>query len=254
MCITQKRRVRRRIPSSSLAVISLLLISAPCCTSFIIHVASKTSSVVLSERNRKGKPHVTDVQLVRRKASVASIRPRGDMWEPVRQRNFARQFTSRHIKYEEERLHGARTQQEFVPLKSDETKKPSHVERKFLTEKIALLLNEDDDSFLATHDIADRETVFTKLSDEEKSEAAFAVSGMTSRSPGLKPTHTRPTKKGKVTANVLETGQDTMRQYVKSMGQHQVLSPEDESVLGRQIVILNSWEDKRQQLEETLLR
>lgn len=252
--MTQRRRVRRRIPSSTIAVISLLMITAPCCTSFINHVASQSSSVVLSERQRKGKSQVTDVHFVRRKASVTSIQPREDMWEPVRERNVGRQFTSRHIKYEENRLQGGRIKQEFVPLKSDETKKPSRVEREVLTEKIAQLLNEDDDSFLATHDVADRQTVFTKLSDEEKSEAAFAVSKMTSRSPELEPTHTRLTKKGKVTANVLETGQDTMRQYVKSMGQHQVLSPEDESVLGRQIVILNSWEDKRQQLEETLLR
>jgi hypothetical protein len=177
------------------------------------------------------------------------------MWEPTRQRNVASQFTSRHIKYEEQRLHGGRIKQEFTPLKSDETKKPSRVEQELLTEKIALLLNEDDDSFLATHDIADRQTVFAKLSDEEKSEASFAVSKMSSMSPELEPIlKTRPSIKGKVMANVQETGQDTIRQYVKSMGQHQVLSPEDESVLGRQINILNDWENKRQQLEETLLR
>jgi hypothetical protein len=177
------------------------------------------------------------------------------MWEPTRQRSVARQFTSRHIKYEEERLHGRRIQQEFIPLKSAETNKPSRVEQELLTEKIAMLLNEDDDSFLATRDIADRQTVFAKLSDEEKSEAAFAVSKMTSMSIELESGfQTKPTKKGKVMANVQETGQDTLRQYVKSLGQHQVLSPEDESVLGRQINVLNDWENKRQQLEETLLR
>jgi hypothetical protein len=142
-------------------------------------------------------------------------------------------------------------QSPFVPLKSDETKLPSQVERKQLTDKIALLLNDDqDDLFLASNDIADRQTVFAKLSDEEKSQASFAVSKVNevNTSPKKKTTGT------KITANVFESGQDTIKQYVKSMGQHQVLSPEDEALLGRQIQVLNGWEQRRQELEETLVR
>lgn len=179
--------------------------------------------------------------------SVTSIRPD---WEPVRKRNVHKQFQSRHLRYEEERLHGIQ-QSTFVPLKSDETKLPSQVERKQLTDKIALLLNDDqDDLFLASNDIADRQTVFAKLSDEEKSQASFAVSKVNevNKSPKKKTTST------KITANVFESGQDTIKQYVKSMGQHQVLSPEDEGLLGRQIQVLNGWEQRRQELEETLLR
>ena len=184
-------------------------------------------------------------------SKVTSIRPD---WEPVRKRNVNKQFQSRHSKYEEERLHGIQ-ENTFIPLKSDETKLPSKVERKQLTDKIALLLNDDqDDLFLASNDIADRQTVFAKLSDEEKSQASFAVSKVTNTvniSPELSKKKTKGTK---ITANVYESGQDTIKQYVKSMGQHQVLSPEDEALLGRQIQVLNGWEQQRQELEETFCR
>lgn len=126
------------------------------------------------------------------------------------------------------------------------------MEKQHLTDKIALLLkddDDDDDSFLAFDDIADRQTVFAKLSDEAKSEASYAVSKVSASSKSM-----LAERSTKITANVLETGQDTIRQYVKSMGQHQVLSPEDESVLGRQIQVLNGYEEQRQELEETLLR
>ena len=239
-----------------MAALVVMLVSAPCCTSFTFHTPSRPSSnIVLSAQRRAGRTRPPNkagdaVQVIRQSSIVTPIRPD---WEPTRQRNVHKQFTSRHITYEEERLHGTTQQQEsgVTLLQSDETKLPSVAERQHLTEKIALLLKDDDDSFLAANDIADRQTVFARLSDEEKSEASFAVSKVTNRSSNLEE---RRKTKGKVTANVLETGQDTMKQYVKSMGQHQVLSPEDESVLGRQIQILNKWEQKRQRLEETLLR
>ena len=54
----------------------------------------------------------------------------------------------------------------------------------------------------------------------------------------------------KVRASVKETGQDMMSQYVKSMGQHELLPKASEILLGRQIQILNKWEMVRQELEE----
>lgn len=126
-----------------------------------------------------------------------------------------------------------------------------------MTEKIARLLSDETEfEESGSQEIADRATVFARLSDEDKSEATFAVS----RDNNLLQVDSEPiriknsAKKGKLTANVMETGRDTMKQYVKSMANHQVLTPEDEAVLGRHIQVLVKWEDKRQQLEHTLLR
>jgi RNA polymerase primary sigma factor len=55
-------------------------------------------------------------------------------------------------------------------------------------------------------------------------------------------------------ASVRETGNDTMRSYLKSMGSHELLRQEDEVVLGRQIQILVKWEEAKALLEEKLLR
>lgn len=270
-CCRSDRRRQGQAPSRrirvSVALFALAVAAAPFCTAFTIHTPysqqRSSSNVVLSAQRRAGRtrPAAAQAAAQRQRSAnnkVTSIRP--DSWEPVarKQRNVNKQFKSRHAQYEEERLHGRATEPaSFVPLKSDETKLPTKVERQHLTEKIALLLNEneeeDENDNSCLDDVADRQAVFFKLSDEDKNQASFAVSKMSNtrqtlpKEPSLK-TGT------KITANVLETGQDTMKQYVKSMGQHQVLSAEDESVLGRQIQILNGYEEERQKLEETLLR
>lgn len=61
-------------------------------------------------------------------------------------------------------------------------------------------------------------------------------------------------KQRRFTASVKETGVDTMSQYVKSMGSHELLPKESEILLGRQIQILVQWENVRQELEEKLSR
>jgi hypothetical protein len=130
---------------------------------------------------------------------------------------------------------------------------PTVSEQLQLTEKISRLLSSDnnDASFGDDEDaIADKQTVFAKLSDEDLREASDAVS----KANNVKPSSSNAAKKGKLTANVMETGQDTIKQYVKSLANHQVLSPEDEAVLGRQIQILSKWEEKRQELEDVLLQ
>jgi len=57
-----------------------------------------------------------------------------------------------------------------------------------------------------------------------------------------------------IRAEVKETGQDMMSQYVKSMGQHELLSKDAEQLLGTQIQILVKYEQQRLQLEQSLGR
>lgn len=61
-------------------------------------------------------------------------------------------------------------------------------------------------------------------------------------------------KKRRFTASVKETGVDTMSQYIKSIGSHELLPKDSEILLGKQIQILVGWENVRQELEEKLTR
>jgi len=58
----------------------------------------------------------------------------------------------------------------------------------------------------------------------------------------------------KVRASVKETGSESMRYYLKTMGNHELLSKNEEIILGKQIQILNKWEGVREELEAALLR
>ena len=153
--------------------------------------------------------------------------------------------------------------------------------------KIAALLAADDedddeddggagDGDIADDDLADRETVYTRLSDAAKSQATAAISksnsyGAASSSadaagggaPSLVASSTATagsrhrviSKKKRVTAQVQETGRDTIRQsYTKSFTNHELLSRESEAALGREIQILARWEERRQELEVQLMR
>jgi len=177
-------------------------------------------------------------------------------FEPVKQRTVSRQFMPRYAMYEIEKIAG-RLPEQPAKNRANPATLPTSEERFRMTEKIARLLSDETEfEESGSQEIADRATVFARLSDEDKSEATFAVS----RDNNLLQVDSEPiriknsAKKGKLTANVMETGRDTMKQYVKSMANHQVLTPEDEAVLGRHIQVLVKWEDKRQQLEHTLLR
>mmetsp|Transcript_11513 Transcript_11513/g.28360 ORF Transcript_11513/g.28360 Transcript_11513/m.28360 type:complete len:776 (-) Transcript_11513:31-2358(-) len=57
-----------------------------------------------------------------------------------------------------------------------------------------------------------------------------------------------------VRATIKETGTDSVKTYIKSLGQHELLFKEDEVLLGQQVRILTALEEKRQELEEELLR
>jgi RNA polymerase sigma factor (sigma-70 family) len=187
---------------------------------------------------------------------VVATENRDLAFEPAQQQSASRQFMPRYKLYELEILKG-KLPEETELKKANPNSLPTLEERTRTTDKIARLLNDVTEiEETGTLEIADRATVFAQLSDEDKSEATFAVSreGNQFQSDSDPIRLHNSAKKGKLTANVMETGRDTMKQYVKSMANHQVLSPEDEAVLGRHIQVLVKWEEQRQQLEHNLLR
>lgn len=136
--------------------------------------------------------------------------------------------------------------------------------------KIAALLADDDedDGDIADGDLADKHTVYTRLSDTAKSQATAAISKSTSygaasssggaAGPSLSTAGAGSrrvvSKKKRVTAQVQETGRDTIQSYTKSFTNHELLSRESEAALGREIQILARWEERRQDLEVQLMR
>lgn len=58
----------------------------------------------------------------------------------------------------------------------------------------------------------------------------------------------------RIRANVRETGFDSMKYYMKSMGNHDLLQKNEEIILAREIQILIKWEEVRDELESELLR
>jgi hypothetical protein len=60
--------------------------------------------------------------------------------------------------------------------------------------------------------------------------------------------------KRRIRANVKETGLDSIRYYMKTMGNHELLNKNEEIILAREIQILIKWEEVREQLEAKLMR
>ena len=58
----------------------------------------------------------------------------------------------------------------------------------------------------------------------------------------------------RIRANVRETGFDSMKYYMKTMGNHDLLQKNEEIILAREIQILIKWEELREELEAELLR
>jgi RNA polymerase sigma factor (sigma-70 family) len=58
----------------------------------------------------------------------------------------------------------------------------------------------------------------------------------------------------KIRAQVRETGYDSIRSYIKTMCNHELLNKNEEIILAREIQILIKWELVREQLEADLLR
>jgi hypothetical protein len=67
--------------------------------------------------------------------------------------------------------------------------------------------------------------------------------------------HKKEEVRGKrIRANVRETGFDSMKYYMKTMGNHELLQKNEEIVLGREVQVLIKWEEIRENLESELLR
>ena len=62
------------------------------------------------------------------------------------------------------------------------------------------------------------------------------------------------TRGAKIRANVKETGYDSMRNYIKTMCNHELLNKNEEIILAREIQTLIQWEGVREELEASLLR
>jgi hypothetical protein len=60
--------------------------------------------------------------------------------------------------------------------------------------------------------------------------------------------------KRKIRASVKETGTDSVKTYIKSMCNHELLNKNEEIILAREIQILLKWEEQREELEQQLLR
>ena len=54
--------------------------------------------------------------------------------------------------------------------------------------------------------------------------------------------------------NVKDTGMDSVRNYMKTMCNHELLNKNEEIILAREIQILVQWEKQREDLEAELLR
>mmetsp|Transcript_28550 Transcript_28550/g.42194 ORF Transcript_28550/g.42194 Transcript_28550/m.42194 type:complete len:529 (+) Transcript_28550:183-1769(+) len=171
----------------------------------------------------------------------------------------AQRFTNPSLLYEQTRFpHLAQIEETVNTVKTaNPSTLPTKTESEEITEKISRLLTSDFDQSLPFKDeeIADKKTVFANLSEEDRREAVDAVSkGSSSELHDPEGQIRNLSKKGKVKANVMETGKDSINQYMKSLSNHQVLSADDEKVLGRQIQVLTKWEEQRQELELSLCR
>ena len=60
--------------------------------------------------------------------------------------------------------------------------------------------------------------------------------------------------KRRIRANVKETGFDSMKYYMKTMGNHELLKKNEEIILAREIQVLIKWEETREELEAKLMR
>lgn len=58
----------------------------------------------------------------------------------------------------------------------------------------------------------------------------------------------------RIRANVKETGFDSMKYYMKTMGNHELLKKNEEIILAREIQVLIKWEETREELETKLMR
>lgn len=106
-------------------------------------------------------------------------------------------------------------------------------------------LNTQMDSFSPSEaDLMDAEALLSKKSSSAKSDFINSKASIESEFP----------QKRKIRASVRETGTDSMKSYIKTMCNHELLNKNEEIILAREIQILLKWEGQREELESQLLR
>jgi len=115
--------------------------------------------------------------------------------------------------------------------------------------------SEDQSSFPSVQEDSTKENVWsstdTLVVEQDKDRGSIINSEMEiTKRPSWEP----PKKKSKVRISAQETGFDSMRYYLKTMGNHELLKKNEEIILARQIQILIKWEGIREELEAKLIR
>jgi len=154
-----------------------------------------------------------------------------------------------------------------------EAQASSHVMKNRIVKLLSDDHGEEDDeipdySLEAANEVADKR-VYSKISEEAKwkANAVMQKSDLDSLDGdrfdhhvnandliGTKVIASRYKPVTKVMASVKETGGDSIWEYVKSIGSHELLPQESEMLLGRHIQLLVKWEEVRGGLENDLDR
>ena len=153
-----------------------------------------------------------------------------------------------------------------------EAQASSHVMKNRIVKLLSDDHGEEDDeipdySLEAANEVADKR-VYSKISEEAKwkANAVMQKSDMDSLDGfdhvhvnandliGTKVIASRYKPVTKVMASVKETGGDSIGEYVKSIGSHELLPQESEMLLGKHIQLLVKWEEVRGGLENDLDR
>ena len=110
-----------------------------------------------------------------------------------------------------------------------------------------VMLSKPKSSKPTTHQMKDAVTQAALAADDDVPASAVTAAAASD-------SEEAPKKKKKVTATIRETGQDSMKHYLKSMGNHDLLNKNEEIILAREIQILIGWEETRVNLEAKLAR
>lgn len=145
-----------------------------------------------------------------------------------------------------------------------EAQASSHVMKNRIVKLLSDDHGEEDDeipdySLEAANEVADK-SVYSRISEEAKwkANAVMQKSNRDSTSSLIETkviaikSKSKPVTK--VMASVKETGGDSIGEYVKSIGSHELLPQESEMLLGKHIQLLVKWEEVRGEMEESLDR
>lgn len=213
-----------------------------------------------------------------RKQSLIEIQLKRQQQRSRRSKNVFEQFTPEYVKspYDIDVLpkfngNGVSSPDDKVNGAKDSSNATGSKQRKQLSQRLESLLQNDegeedyfaDDSPQAAQQIADIR-IYGKLSEEARRKATEAVKEVKDKraTKGVigdndrEMTAATPVRKKRtstVRATVKETGSDSISNYIKSLGQHELLYKADELLLGRQVKLLMQLEETRKGLEEKFL-